>query len=81
MLLPNLKSASAEAKRNNQKTCSGARGRMRLDQKQVQESAKQSEAQKEGKPESKASRIVRNVVTVILVVGIIAFMVFLFISR
>ena len=54
---------------------------MRIDPKQAQEILKRGESQTEEKPESRASRIMRSVVSVILVVGIIAFMVYLFPNR
>jgi len=54
---------------------------MRIDQKHVQESLKEAENKETSKPETRAGRIFRNIITIILVVGLIALMVYLFLNR
>ncbi len=54
---------------------------MRIDPKHVEESLKEAENKEATKPETRAGRIFRNIITVILVVGLIALMVYLVLNR
>ncbi len=54
---------------------------MRIDPNKVQETHKEAEHKEAAKPETRAARIFRNIITVILVVGLILLMVYLFLNR
>ncbi len=54
---------------------------MRIDPKHVQETLKEAENKEATKPETRAARIFRHIITVILVVGLTVLMVYLFLNR
>ena len=85
MLLVKSLNASAEVEKCHPKPCIKERkGQMKLrvdeELKRAKEGPQQSEKPQE-KPETRTSKIVRGIITVILVGGLLVFMVYMFLNR